>query len=66
MNTQKEASIDRILSRSEFRALTGISRTTEFRMKQAGTLPAAVVVAGRNLGYRLSDYESWLKKNTNA
>jgi len=66
MNTQTEVPLDRILSRSEFRSLANISRTTEFRMNQAGTLPAAVVIAGRHLGYRLSDYESWLEKNTKA
>ena len=66
MNSQTEIPIDRILSRSEFRALTGISRTTEFRMNRAGTLPAAVVIAGRHLGYRLSDYTTWLEKNTHA
>ena len=56
--------VDRIISRKEFRELTGISRSCEWRMKQQGCLPKVVIINGYILGYRQSDYISWLKANT--
>ncbi|MFK5915354.1 MAG: hypothetical protein QM484_13365 [Woeseiaceae bacterium] len=64
MELQQQFNTDRIISRLEFRTLTGISRTTEFRMNRTGNLPAAVVIDGRILGYRESAYLSWLEKNS--
>ena len=55
---------DRIISRKKFRELTGISRTTEWRMLQAGLLPKVIKVNGKILGYKESDYKKWIKKNT--
>lgn len=54
----------RIISRKEFRRLTSLSRTTEWRMLQNGLLPKTIVVGKRILGYLESDYQDWLKKNT--
>lgn len=55
--------VDRIIKRNEFRELIGISKTTEWRMQQAGLLPKAVKVNNRILGYLESDYKEWLCKN---
>jgi len=55
---------DRIISRKEFRELIGISRTSEWKMLQAGTLPKLIKVNDKILGYSESDYQKWLEKNT--
>ncbi|EPN4987711.1 helix-turn-helix transcriptional regulator [Vibrio alginolyticus] len=57
---------DRIISRAKFRALTGISRTTEWRLSQKGILPELVVIDGIVLGYKHSSYMLWLESNTIA
>lgn len=56
--------VNRIIQRNEFRELTGISRTTEWRMLQAGVLPKVIKINNRILGYLESDYNDWLSKNT--
>ena len=56
--------IDSILLRKEFRELTRISRTTEWRLEQKGLLPTAVVIDGRVLGYKKSSYMKWLEDNS--
>ncbi len=55
---------DRIISRKEFRELTGISRTSEWRMLQTGLLPKIITINNRILGYKESDYKKWIKRNT--
>lgn len=60
METNQSATPERIISRSQFRELTGISRTSEWRLAQEGRLPAVIKIDGRILGYRESDYQEWL------
>ncbi len=55
---------NRIIKRSEFREITGISRTTEWRLAQEDNLPKAVVVNGRVLGYLESSYRDWLEQHS--
>ncbi|MCG9626026.1 AlpA family phage regulatory protein [Vibrio mediterranei] len=62
MNTQSK-NPDRIISRAQFRELTGISRTTEWRLSQEGKLPAVVEIDGRVLGYLESAYHAWLNQH---
>lgn len=62
MNSQQQTDPDRIISRAQFRELTGISRTTEWRLAQEGKLPAVIEVNGRVLGYLASAYTAWLKQ----
>ena len=57
---------DRILSRSEFRELTGISRTSEWDLSRQGKLPPLVVIDGRKLGYLESAYNQWLQQHLTA
>jgi len=65
MNLQ-DTTPDRIISRNQFRELTGISRSTEWRLAQEGKLPALVEVNGRALGYLESAYNQWLQQNLTA
>ena len=64
MTKDKQVSTDRIISRSEFRERTCISRTSEFEMARRGLLPTMVVVGNRKLGYLESAFEDWLKANS--
>ncbi|WP_288367835.1 AlpA family phage regulatory protein [uncultured Alcanivorax sp.] len=64
MNTQQQTNPDRIISRAQFRELTGMSRTTEWRLNQEGKLPAVIEVNGRALGYLESAYIAWLKQHS--
>jgi len=66
MELNPQSNPERIIPRSEFRELTNISRTQEWRMMNAGKLPAVVVIDGRILGYLDSEYHKWLSKNTTA
>ena len=55
---------DRIISRNEFGELTGLSRTTIWRLLNSGDLPIAIKINGRVIGFRESDYLSWLENNS--
>lgn len=60
----KTVELDRIISRPEFRKVTGISRTREWDMARKGLLPPLVQVGeGNPLGYRASDVNAWLQAN---
>jgi predicted DNA-binding transcriptional regulator AlpA len=65
MNLQ-ETTPDHIISRTQFRELTGISRSTEWRLAQENQLPALVEINGRALGYLSSSYTQWLQQNLTA
>ena len=64
MELQKQFETDRIISRAEFAELTGMSRTTLWRLLNNGDLPEVVKINGRILGFRESAYMSWLEKNS--
>ncbi|MFB9136373.1 helix-turn-helix transcriptional regulator [Vibrio olivae] len=55
---------EKIISRAEFRTLTGMSRTTEWKALNKGLLPDIVKLDNRILGYSLSSYMDWIAKNT--
>jgi len=57
---------ERIINRAQFRELTRISRSSEWRLSQEGKLPAVIKVNGRILGYLESAYKNWLNQNTNT
>jgi len=64
MNTDSQVPKNSIITRNQFRSLTGLSRTSEWRLAREGKLPPLVVVHGRKLGYIEADYNLWLAKNT--
>ncbi|WP_392340721.1 helix-turn-helix transcriptional regulator [Moritella marina] len=66
MNTNQnvnQSPLDRIISRVKFRELTGISRTTEWRLAQKNLLPKQLEISGRHMGYLESSYIAWLELN---
>jgi prophage regulatory protein len=46
--------------------MIGVSRTTLWRMVQAGTFPAPVRITERNRGFLLEAVEAWMKARTDA
>ena len=44
--------------------MIGVSRTTLWRMVQAGAFPAPVRITDRSRGYVLEDVEAWMKART--
>ncbi|WP_373371327.1 helix-turn-helix transcriptional regulator [Microvirga sesbaniae] len=45
---------------SEVRQLTGLSRTTTWRMVRKGRFPAPVKLTEHAIGWRQSDLDAWL------
>lgn len=55
---------ERIISPQQFRNLTNMSRSKEFRLNGKKCLPPRVIIDGIVLGYRESDYLAWLETHT--
>jgi len=64
MNTNLEITPEKVITRAEFRKLTNISRSKEYRLSRKGLLPASFLLDGKVQGYPESDYKQWLKDNT--
>ncbi len=63
-NTQKPVkqteTTDRILRAKEVISLTGLSRTTIWRLEKQGEFPARVSLGGNRVGWRLSEINHWI------
>ncbi len=66
MQNKQNSTIDRVISRAEFAELTGLSRTSIWRLVNSGNAPKVVKINGRIIGFRESSYKKWLDKNTSA
>ncbi len=51
---------DRILRAKEVVQLTGLSRTTIWRLENKGEFPRRVSLGGNRVGWRLSEINSWI------
>lgn len=54
-------SAERILRSKEVQKLTGLSRTTIWRMERKNDFPARVPLTAGSVGWRLSEIEAWMK-----
>ncbi len=52
---------DRIIRAKEVAKITGLSRTTIWRMEKAGTFPARVSLGGNSVGWKHSEIQEWLR-----
>jgi len=52
---------DKIIRSKEVQELTGLSRTTIWRMERTGKFPARVALSTSNVGWRLSDIQKWIR-----
>jgi prophage regulatory protein len=52
---------NRFVREREARDRSGLSRSTRYRMEQAGTFPARRQISAGTTGYLESEFEAWLK-----
>lgn len=58
--TNNQKSPDRIIRANEVQRITGLSRTTLWRMENKEEFPRRVSLGANCVGWRLSEVESWL------
>lgn len=51
---------DRIVKEEERRSITGLSRTTAYRLERAGKFPRRVVIHGELHGWYMSELQAWI------
>jgi len=54
--------VDRILRANEVHTITGLSRTTLWRMENKEEFPRRVSLGANSVGWRLSEIENWMKE----
>jgi len=52
---------ERILRQSEVMAITGLGRTTLWRMEKRGEFPARRRITGNIIGWLASEIEEWIR-----
>ena len=52
---------DKIIRSKEVQELTGLSRTTIWRLERTGKFPARIALSTSNVGWRLSDIQEWIR-----
>jgi len=60
-NTSLDLEYRGLLRRSEVLKLTGLSKSTLYRLELSNDFPSAVQVSTRCVAYRLSDVYKWLE-----
>ncbi|HIJ25790.1 MAG: AlpA family phage regulatory protein [Gammaproteobacteria bacterium] len=55
------ASSERIVRAKELQELTGLSRTTLWRMERKGEFPDRVPLSGSSVGWRYSEVMEWMR-----
>lgn len=55
---------DRIVRAQEVQNLTGLSRTTLWRLERRGDFPARVTLSSSNVGWRLSEIQRWIQSRS--
>lgn len=61
-----EVSEDRMLRMPEVRTITGLGKTTIYRMIQRGEFPKPVQLGGRAVGWRKSGICEWIDTRPEA
>jgi predicted DNA-binding transcriptional regulator AlpA len=59
---QQYSAPDKIIRSKEVQELTGLSRTTIWRMERSGKFPARVALTSSNVGWRLTEVQEWIRK----
>lgn len=60
-NLDPDPDVDLILRANDVHRLTGLSRTTIWRMERKGQFPARVPLSAGSVGWRKSEVEQWIK-----
>jgi len=58
--TQQASNPERIIRAKEVQELTGLSRTTIWRLERSGKFPARVPLSSSIIGWRSSDITQWI------
>ena len=58
---RQTSSPDRILRSHEVQEMTGLSRTTIWRLERKGEFPARVALCAGSVGWRLSEVDTWVR-----
>lgn len=53
---------DKIIRSKEVQEMTGLSRTTIWRLEREGKFPASVPLTASNVGWRLADVQVWIRE----
>ncbi len=61
-HTSNPSMHDKIIRSKEVQELTGLSRTTIWRMERTGKFPARVALTAGSIGWRLTDVQEWVRK----
>ncbi len=56
-----EKTPDRIIRAKEVHKLTGLSRTTLWRLEQKDNFPKRVSLGGQSVGWKLSEVQNWIE-----
>lgn len=64
--SMQEQQTDSILREAEVRLLTGLSRTTRWRMARQGTFPAPLRLSPGAVGWRASQITQWIQDRSKA
>lgn len=59
--TPPEVKEDRIIRTKEVQKITGLSRTTIWRLERSGKFPARVSLCTGSVGWKLSEVEKWVR-----
>lgn len=60
-NIKKAPAHDRIIRAAEVEKMTGLSRTTIWRMEKYKSFPARVSLGRNSVGWRLSEIQKWVE-----
>jgi len=58
--------LDRFIREPECEGLSGLSRTTRWRLERQGQFPRRVQISPNAIGWRLSEVLDWLATRTSA
>lgn len=56
-----QSSTERIVSSKEVQELTGLSRTTIWRLERNGEFPARVQLSSTRIGWRFTEVQEWIR-----
>ena len=54
---------DRIIRAKEVQNMTGLSRTTLWRLENKNEFPRRLSLGGNSVGWKLSDIKNWINLN---
>lgn len=60
------SNVEQVIRAKSLPSITGLSRTTIWRLEKAGNFPKRVKLSAGAIGWRLSEVMDWLNSRENA